>query len=80
VGWTASCTRAFLPKPDRRHDGGVFSHRYGEPTGTFLVIQAAAPLMRRPRGAIVNIASGVGLTPTGRAASLCRLKVSYCAG
>ena len=35
-------------------------------TGTFLVIQAAAPLMRKQgRGTIVNIASGVGLMPTG---------------
>lgn len=35
-------------------------------TGTFLVIQAAAPLMRKAgRGTIVNIASGVGLMPTG---------------
>ena len=32
-------------------------------TGTFLVIQAAAPLMQK--GTIVNIASGVGLMPTG---------------
>jgi short-subunit dehydrogenase len=32
-------------------------------TGTFLVIQAAAPLMGK--GTIVNIASGVGLMPTG---------------
>ncbi len=35
-------------------------------TGTFLVAQAAAPLLRRSgRGTIVNIGSGVGLTPTG---------------
>jgi len=35
-------------------------------TGTFLVIQAAAPLMRKEgKGTIVNIASGVGLVPTG---------------
>lgn len=35
-------------------------------TGTFLVIQAAAPLMQKEgKGTIVNIASGVGLMPTG---------------
>jgi len=35
-------------------------------TGTFLVIQAAAPLLRQAsRGTIVNIGSGVGITPTG---------------
>jgi len=35
-------------------------------TGTFLVTQAAAPLMREAgRGTIVNIGSGVGLIPTG---------------
>ncbi len=35
-------------------------------TGTFLVIQAAAPLMQaEAKGTIVNIASGVGLMPTG---------------
>ena len=35
-------------------------------TGTFLVIQAAAPLMQAAGGGtIVNIASGVGLMPTG---------------
>ena len=35
-------------------------------TGTFLVVQAAAPFLKREKGAtIVNIASGVGLTPTG---------------
>ena len=35
-------------------------------TGTFLVIQAAAPLMQQAgKGTIVNIASGVGLMPTG---------------
>jgi len=35
-------------------------------TGTFLVIQAAAPLIQKAgRGTIVNIASGVGLMPTG---------------
>ena len=35
-------------------------------TGTFLVIQAAAPLMQQAgKGTIVNIASGVGLLPTG---------------
>jgi NAD(P)-dependent dehydrogenase (short-subunit alcohol dehydrogenase family) len=34
--------------------------------GTFLVIQAAAPLLREARqGTIVNIGSGVGLLPTG---------------
>lgn len=34
--------------------------------GTFLVIQAAAPHLRRAgRGTIVNIGSGVGLVPTG---------------
>jgi len=34
--------------------------------GTFLVIQAAAPLLREsPQGTIVNIGSGVGLLPTG---------------
>ncbi len=35
-------------------------------TGTFLVVQAAVPLLRQsPRATIVNIGSGVGLTPTG---------------
>jgi NAD(P)-dependent dehydrogenase (short-subunit alcohol dehydrogenase family) len=35
-------------------------------TGTFLVIQAAAPLLRQAgKGTIVNIGSGVGITPTG---------------
>lgn len=35
-------------------------------TGTFLVIQAAAPLIQAAgKGTIVNIASGVGLLPTG---------------
>ena len=35
-------------------------------TGTFLVIQAAAPFMQKGgKGTIVNIASGVGLMPTG---------------
>lgn len=35
-------------------------------TGTFLVIQAAAPLIQAAgKGTIVNIASGVGLMPTG---------------
>lgn len=35
-------------------------------TGTFLVIQAAAPLIQASgKGTIVNIASGVGLMPTG---------------
>lgn len=35
-------------------------------TGTFLVIQAAVPFMRAAgKGTIVNIASGVGLMPTG---------------
>lgn len=35
-------------------------------TGTFLVIQAATPFMRvGGKGTIVNIASGVGLMPTG---------------
>jgi NAD(P)-dependent dehydrogenase (short-subunit alcohol dehydrogenase family) len=35
-------------------------------TGTFLVIQAAAPhLQKAGKGTIVNIASGVGLLPTG---------------
>jgi NAD(P)-dependent dehydrogenase (short-subunit alcohol dehydrogenase family) len=35
-------------------------------TGTFLVIQAAAPLIQKEgKGTIVNIASGVGLMPTG---------------
>ncbi len=35
-------------------------------TGTFLMIQAVAPLLRQAAGAtIVNIGSGVGLTPTG---------------
>ncbi|MGE0221798.1 MAG: SDR family NAD(P)-dependent oxidoreductase [Acetobacteraceae bacterium] len=35
-------------------------------TGTFLVIQAAAPLLRAAgKGTIVNIGSGVGLVPTG---------------
>lgn len=35
-------------------------------TGTFLVIQAAAPLLRKAgRGTVVNIGSGVGLVPTG---------------
>jgi len=35
-------------------------------TGTFLAIQAAAPLMRvAGKGTIVNIGSGVGLLPTG---------------
>jgi NAD(P)-dependent dehydrogenase (short-subunit alcohol dehydrogenase family) len=35
-------------------------------TGTFLVIQAAAPLLRAAgQGTIVNIGSGVGLLPTG---------------
>lgn len=35
-------------------------------TGTFLVIQAAEPFMRAAgKGTIVNIASGVGLMPTG---------------
>jgi len=35
-------------------------------TGTFLVIQAAAPLIQKAgKGTIVNIASGVGLMPTG---------------
>ena len=34
--------------------------------GTFLVIQAAAPFLRQQAGAtIVNIGSGVGITPTG---------------
>jgi NAD(P)-dependent dehydrogenase (short-subunit alcohol dehydrogenase family) len=36
-------------------------------TGTFLMIQAAAPLIQKGagKGTIVNIASGVGLMPTG---------------
>ena len=35
-------------------------------TGTFLVIQATAPLIQKAgRGTIMNIASGVGLMPTG---------------
>lgn len=35
-------------------------------TGTFLVLQAAAPLIQKAgQGTIVNIASGVGLMPTG---------------
>ena len=35
-------------------------------TGTFLVIQAAAPFIQAAgKGTIVNIASGVGLMPTG---------------
>ncbi|HEY8289686.1 MAG TPA: SDR family NAD(P)-dependent oxidoreductase [Acetobacteraceae bacterium] len=35
-------------------------------TGTFLVVQAAAPLLRDAGGGtIVNIGSGVGITPTG---------------
>jgi len=35
-------------------------------TGTFLVVKAAAPfLQRNERASIVNIGSGVGLTPTG---------------
>lgn len=35
-------------------------------TGTFLVIQAAAPFLQKEgKGTIVNIASGVGLMPTG---------------
>ena len=35
-------------------------------TGTFLVIQAAAPLIQKAgKGTIVNIASGVGLMPAG---------------
>ena len=35
-------------------------------TGTFLVIQAAEPFLRAAgRGTIVNLASGVGLMPTG---------------
>ena len=35
-------------------------------TGTFLVVQAAAPhLTAAGGGTIVNIASGVGITPTG---------------
>lgn len=35
-------------------------------TGTFLVIQATAPLLRKAgRGTIVNIGSGVGIIPTG---------------
>jgi hypothetical protein len=35
-------------------------------TGTFLVIQAAAPLIQKAgKGTIVNIASGLGLMPTG---------------
>lgn len=35
-------------------------------TGTFLVIQAAAPFIHKEgKGTIVNIASGVGLMPTG---------------
>lgn len=35
-------------------------------TGTFLVIQAVAPLLRKAgRGTVVNIGSGVGLVPTG---------------
>jgi NAD(P)-dependent dehydrogenase (short-subunit alcohol dehydrogenase family) len=35
-------------------------------TGTFLVIQAAAPhLLKAGRGTIVNIGSGVGILPTG---------------
>lgn len=35
-------------------------------TGTFLCVQAAVPLLRRAdRATIVNIASGVGLLPTG---------------
>ena len=35
-------------------------------TGTFLVIQAATPFLRAAgKGTIVNIASGVGLMPTG---------------
>jgi NAD(P)-dependent dehydrogenase (short-subunit alcohol dehydrogenase family) len=45
----------------------VFAHTVAvNLTGTFLVIQAAAPLMQKEgRGTIVNIASGVGLMPTG---------------
>jgi NAD(P)-dependent dehydrogenase (short-subunit alcohol dehydrogenase family) len=35
-------------------------------TGTFLMVQAVAPLIRAAgKGTIVNIGSGVGLTPTG---------------
>jgi len=35
-------------------------------TGTFLCVQAAAPILRQAgRASIVNIASGVGLLPTG---------------
>jgi len=35
-------------------------------TGTFLVVQAAAPLLRAAgKATIVNIGSGVGITPTG---------------
>lgn len=35
-------------------------------TGTFLVVRAALPHLRQTRGAtVVNIGSGVGLTPTG---------------
>jgi NAD(P)-dependent dehydrogenase (short-subunit alcohol dehydrogenase family) len=35
-------------------------------TGTFLLVQAVAPLMQAGnRGTIVNIGSGVGITPTG---------------
>ena len=35
-------------------------------TGTFLVVQAAAPLLQKAGGGtIVNIGSGVGITPTG---------------
>ena len=35
-------------------------------TGTFLCVQAAVPFLRQAgRGSIVNIASGVGLLPTG---------------
>lgn len=34
-------------------------------TGTFLMVQAVAPLLLEGGGTIVNIGSGVGITPTG---------------
>jgi NAD(P)-dependent dehydrogenase (short-subunit alcohol dehydrogenase family) len=41
-------------------------------TGTFLVIQAAAPrLLAAGQGTVVNIGSGVGLVPTGGGSTAC---------
>ena len=41
-------------------------HDRGEPTGTFLCVQTAVPFLRQAdRATVVNIASGVGLLPTG---------------